>query len=705
MPYFILLAALFATLIIPHQTLAYNFTDVSGTAQSVWQSTGGSNYSFQGNIVFERAYTQDEINWSLPAPSCNAAATQAGLSSSGNIWCAVHADYTVSTCVTSTGAPCPSGGTSGGGESAGDYYFSYGYYTYRTYLTTTPPNTGSGTTKTCAVTTPDVYGYGSYCSSYRQTGAAPTVTLTANPTTIVRGNASSVTLSSTNADSCSGNFNSGSATSGVYSVSPTDTTTYTATCTNASGSASASATVTVIVLPDLTVDTPQSRTGTAGQVISLSGTIRNIGTGATGAGFQNTMWVDRQNADSTWTAVWSTRVDTASALAVNGTDVRSANYTPPSAGTYRYTICADSGTTITESNEGNNCGTHGILTVTTAPQADLVPTNIVPRTVVAGVSNTYTGTVQNTGGAATPNFASTVYVCPENDTACQNAVLAAHAPSLPARIASIFSTVVRAATADTISMSTISVAANGTGTQTGTKTFNTPGRYSMAYCADIPGDTVSESNNTKANNCGTWQLLVICPSGNTIDGSGNCVSGPTALSCTVTPTTVPDAGGSVTYTAQDGSGSTYTWTPTGGGTLSGSGATRTRTFAGTDPSGNYSMTVQRGTETATCPVIVKNPGACVGTDTGTLTASPDRIRANTETSITFNYTAQNISGICRIQGPDYDSGDITASACVVGPGTRTGSISIPTQSTYTLTCDGTVVDEAIINVIPAVIEF
>lgn len=68
---------------------------------------------------------------------------------------------------------------------------------------------------------------------------APTVSLSANPTSITYGQSSVLVPSSQNALTCSGNAN------GLSVVYPTQTTTYTYTCSNAAGTNSASVTVTV----------------------------------------------------------------------------------------------------------------------------------------------------------------------------------------------------------------------------------------------------------------------------------------------------------------------------------------------------------------------------------------------------------------------------------------------------------------------------
>jgi len=77
--------------------------------------------------------------------------------------------------------------------------------------------------------------------------SAPTVTLSASPTSIISGSSSTLTWSSTSATSCtaSGAWTGTKTTSGTQSVSPTTTSTYTLACTGTGGSAARSATVTV----------------------------------------------------------------------------------------------------------------------------------------------------------------------------------------------------------------------------------------------------------------------------------------------------------------------------------------------------------------------------------------------------------------------------------------------------------------------------
>ena len=75
----------------------------------------------------------------------------------------------------------------------------------------------------------------------------PTATLTASSATITAGGASTLTWSSTNADSCLGGgaWNGNKGDGGSADVSPTSTSTYTLACSGAGGTATVSAKITV----------------------------------------------------------------------------------------------------------------------------------------------------------------------------------------------------------------------------------------------------------------------------------------------------------------------------------------------------------------------------------------------------------------------------------------------------------------------------
>lgn len=91
---------------------------------------------------------------------------------------------------------------------------------------------------------------GRYALTYAASGAAPTASLTASPTSITAGGSSVLTWSSTNAASCTGTgFSTGGATSGSVSVSPASSASYSLACTGTGGTANASANVTVSAPP------------------------------------------------------------------------------------------------------------------------------------------------------------------------------------------------------------------------------------------------------------------------------------------------------------------------------------------------------------------------------------------------------------------------------------------------------------------------
>jgi trimeric autotransporter adhesin len=106
------------------------------------------------------------------------------------------------------------------------------------------------------------------------TAPLPTVTLSASPSTIASGAASTLTWSSTNATACtaSGAWSGSKATSGSSSTGGiTSTSSYTLTCNGAGGSAANKATVTVT--PTLTISGTPASTATVGSPYSFTPTV------------------------------------------------------------------------------------------------------------------------------------------------------------------------------------------------------------------------------------------------------------------------------------------------------------------------------------------------------------------------------------------------------------------------------------------------
>jgi len=99
----------------------------------------------------------------------------------------------------------------------------------------------------------------------------PTLTLSANPTSVASGQSSSLTWSSTSATSCtaSNGWSGTKSISGTQVISPvTTTTTYTLSCTDTGGSATQSVTVTVTSTPDTTA--PSTPTNLSAAAVSQS---------------------------------------------------------------------------------------------------------------------------------------------------------------------------------------------------------------------------------------------------------------------------------------------------------------------------------------------------------------------------------------------------------------------------------------------------
>src|SRR5271165_1076103 len=105
---------------------------------------------------------------------------------------------------------------------------------------------------------------GQTLNSSAQTSPAPTVSLSASPTSVPYTESSTLTWTSANATACSGTGKgfSPSGTSGSLAVTPIATTTYGVTCTGAGGSASQSVTVALTGAPKLTIGMTVASTGT-----------------------------------------------------------------------------------------------------------------------------------------------------------------------------------------------------------------------------------------------------------------------------------------------------------------------------------------------------------------------------------------------------------------------------------------------------------
>ena len=201
-------------------------------------------------------------------------------------------------------------------------------------------------------------------SSASVTNPAPTVAITANPTSVISGNSSTLTVTATNATQVVINGSDGSAytlqpSGGTQAVKPTATTTYTAVATGAGGTASATATV--------TVGAPAAPT------VSIT-----AGPASITVGNSSTLTVTATNATQ---------------VTLTGSD--GSTYTlPPGGGTQAVSPTATTTYTATATGAGGTASATATVTVVALP-VTAVSITAIPTSIVSGSSSTLTVTATN----------------------------------------------------------------------------------------------------------------------------------------------------------------------------------------------------------------------------------------------------------------------------------------------------------------------
>lgn len=394
----------------------------------------------------------------------------------------------------------------------------------------------------------------------------------------------------------------------------------------------------------------------AGTAATFSATVSNV---TTNAGASVTRF---QHATSAAGAGATTVADTATAaISAGSSALVSASHTFAAAGTYYMRACADTASTVDESNESNNCGAWTAVTVASAVLTDLTAGAVTPTSATAGAATSFSATVSNIGAASAGASA----------TRFQRATSAAGAG------------------AATISdVSTAAIAAGGSLAKSASYTFSSAGTYYMRACADT-ASAVAESN--EGNNCGAWTAVTVA------------AATPPSVSCTVSPSSITP-GQSVTYNANPvgGASTPFTWVASDGASV-GTASTVTRTLSAP---GTYAMNVRAsGTSVSYCPNVSVTADWCTaGTPNLTLTATPNRVRAGQSATLTWSATGVNGEGAtCTVSGPgvSWTSAVTTSPSCSAS---GTANTTISTQSTYTLTCNG-VSESVTVNVIPSFQEF
>src|SRR6266436_1279394 len=182
------------------------------------------------------------------------------------------------------------------------------------------------------------------------TSPAPTVTLSASPTTIANGGASTLSWNSANETACtaSGGWRGTMATSGTWSTGAlTNTTEYALTCTGSGGSATQSVTVTVSELAPVVT-------------LTASPSSVDVGTGST------LSWSSQNATSCSTSGGWSGKKSLSGSLSTGGLTTNT---------TYSIT-CSGTGGTATQST-----------TLSVKPNAPSVSINASPSTVANGSSS------------------------------------------------------------------------------------------------------------------------------------------------------------------------------------------------------------------------------------------------------------------------------------------------------------------------------
>lgn len=216
---------------------------------------------------------------------------------------------------------------------------------------------------------------------------------------------------------------SASGTTGIFthvrnSMSPSTLYHYRGYATNSVGTSytsDATFTTATAAQPNLTVSdqvTPVS--AIAGTATSFTDTIKNIGTASTGTNFQNNFQVaTAANGGGTVSSISANFTSTSLAAGTN-VSVTSSSYTFSSAGQYSVRVCADNNASmvgsITESNEGDNCGPWTTISVSASPTAS------ISANPSSGVSPVSTQITWSSGSATTCTATGGVSGWPGNKT-------------------------------------------------------------------------------------------------------------------------------------------------------------------------------------------------------------------------------------------------------------------------------------------------
>ncbi len=317
--------------------------------------------------------------------------------------------------------------------------------------------------------------------------------------------------------------------------------------------------------------------------------------------------------------------------------------------------------------------------------------------VTPGTTTTYTLTCTNANGSGTAQATVTVLaalpdlttgaVTPTTATVGTPTTLTVTNSNSSASPAAAFPTLFQVQETGALVSSSYNsgLTAGATSPASVSYTFPSAGTYTVRACSNNNAswiNIISESNY--ANNCGPWTPVT--------------VSGTTAApTCTFTASPTGSVPSTLTWSSTNASSCT------GGGFSTGLFSSSISGSVSVSTAGSYTLTCTGAGGSCTQSLTVGS--VCAGSPTGTVTATPNRIRTGVATSVTFSIpSVQNVKTSCTLSGPGIPTQTYAANSCNVS-GTYSASLSLTTQGVYTLTCDGIKVGSAIVNVLPNFTEF
>jgi hypothetical protein len=584
------------------------------------------------------------------------------------------------------------------------------------------PTSGTATTDPLTATTSYTLtcsgagGSASQSAEVVVTSPAPTVTLSASPTTIANGGTSTLSWNSADASACtaSGGWQGSVATSGTSSTSAlANTTEYQLTCTGAGGSATQSATVTVSALPPVVTLAAVPSTVTVGTASTLSWSAQNAAScSASGAwsgpkalsGSQST---DVLAGDATYTlscsgpggtAVQSAKVSKKSPTPVVSLSVGPSAISSGSSATLNWssthaTSCIASGawlgatalsgsrstgaltatSTYTLTCTGAGGSAAQSATVSVKPAAPTVSLAASPSSVISGSGSALTWSAANatsclasgawsgskaisgsqSTGALSANATYTLTCSGAGGTAAQSTtVTVSPNPTATVRIAASPSTVASGGSSTLTWSSTNATACTASGGWSGSK-------------------AISGSQSSGALTAGATYTL-------TCTGTGGSATQSTTVSVTAAAPTVSLVASPSTIAS--GSSSMLSWTSTNATSCTASGGwsgsqpmTGSQSTGALKANGTYGLTCtgSGGSATQSATVSVTSPAPTV-----TFAASPSTVASGGNSTLTWS--AANATS-CTASGAW--SGSMAASGSQ-----STGALT--TSKTYGLTCTG-----------------